>query len=162
MRVSDDCLQRLILVEDLTPSLIDLLGATFQIPPHVFEQHLDRSGYSKESKESNSTVAWHTRSTAQGYSSVTWYRPVLPLMPITSKMREKLLSGRRVRVRCPIEHCREHDVWLGTAANIWRHQLDLSPDPGVYHKASQTDYPVGWEERATTWTRDIEGCRFGM
>ncbi|KAF3041042.1 hypothetical protein E8E11_006437 [Didymella keratinophila] len=39
--IPDECTQRLILIEDLTPALIDLLGATFQIPPHVFEEHLE-------------------------------------------------------------------------------------------------------------------------
>lgn len=160
-RVSDDCLQRTILVEDLSPVLINMLGATFQIPPHVFEQHLDRSGYSKKFESRDNKVAWHARSSAQGYSSITWYRPVLPLIPLTNRTREKLLSGERTKVGCPIEDCEDDYDYIRTVANIWRNRLDLCSEPGVYHKQSKTEYPVGWEERATTWTHDFDGCRFG-
>ncbi|KAJ4300999.1 hypothetical protein N0V90_003088 [Kalmusia sp. IMI 367209] len=44
-KFDEDCVQRIILVEDLSPSLIDLLGATLHIQPHVFEEHLSDSGY---------------------------------------------------------------------------------------------------------------------
>jgi hypothetical protein len=161
--VSDECEQRIVLVEDLTPSLIDLLGATFQIPPHVFEEHLDRSGYKKDTEGRDGRATWHTHSSTQGYSSVTWYRPVLPLVPITSRLRSKLIMDRKPRVRCPFDGCqdRDHNLRLNTESNIWRRQLDLCPEPGVCHKGSDTEYPVGWEERATIWMRDYNGCRFG-
>ncbi|KAF2624662.1 hypothetical protein BU25DRAFT_423788 [Macroventuria anomochaeta] len=160
--VSNDCNQRIVLVEDLTPTLVDLLGATFQIPPHVIEEHLERSGYKKGTEGADSRVAWHTRSSAQGYSSVTWYRPVLSLVPITSRFRSKLIRDRKPRVRCPFDGCQNdgHYLRLNTQANIWRRQLDLCPDPGVYHKDSDTEYPVGWEEKATIWMREYDGCRF--
>jgi hypothetical protein len=161
-KVSDDCVQRMILVEDLTPSLIDLLGATFQIPPHVFEEHLDRSGYRTVLENRDNAAAWYPRSSAQGYSSITWYRPVLPLIPITSRFRAKLITNRKPTVRCIFDGCGHHNIRLGTLANIWRRHLELCPEPGVYHKDSQTEYPVGWEERATIWTRDFDGCKFGM
>ncbi|KAF2995702.1 hypothetical protein E8E13_003855 [Curvularia kusanoi] len=158
--VTDDCLQRIILVEDLSPLLINMLGATFQIPPHVFEQHLDRSGYSKKIESRDNKVAWQARSSAQGYSSITWYRPVLPLIPLTTRIRENLLSGQRTKVRCPVEACDDDDHYISTVANIWRNRLDLCPDPGLYHKQSKTEYPVGWEEKATTWIHDFDGCVF--
>lgn len=160
--VPDDCTQRTVLVEDMAPGLVDLLGATFQIPPHVFEEHLDRSGY-KKSTDNDTRSAWHTRSSTQGYSSVNWFRPVLPLVPVTSRLRSKLIKNRKPRVRCPFEGCEDddHNLRLNTQANIWRRQLDLCPEPGVYHKNSGTEYPVGWEERATIWTHDYDGCKFG-
>lgn len=159
----DECAQRLILVEDLTPVMIDLLGATLQIPPHVFEEHLERSGYRGVVDRRDDATAWHTRPSAHGYSSITWYRPVLPLVPITPGFHAKIIGDNALpQVRCPIEDCEIHDLWFGTVANIWRHKLDLCTDPGVYYKNSQTRYPVGWEERATIWTREDEDCRFGM
>ncbi|KAF9691657.1 hypothetical protein EKO04_010436 [Ascochyta lentis] len=158
--VTDDCVQRIVLVEDLTPSLIDLLGATFDIPPHVFEEHLDRSGFKKGFESREDAKAWHTRSSAQGYSSVMWYRPVLPLIPVNSRFRSRLIRDRRPEVRCPFDGCHPHDLPLGTTANIWRHHLELCPEPGVYHKGSQTEYPVGWEEKATIWKKDIDGCDY--
>lgn len=30
----------------------------------------------------------------------------------------------------------------------------------MYHKGSVTEYPVGWEERATIWSRKIKNCHF--
>jgi hypothetical protein len=161
--VSEECAQRLILVEDLTPALIDLLGATFQIPPHVFEEHLERSGYRGVVDRRDDATAWHTRPSAHGYSSITWYRPVLPLVPITPGFHAKIIGDNALpQVRCPIEDCQVHDLWLGTVANIWRNKLDLCTDPGVYYKNSQTRYPVGWEEKVTIWTRDDADCKFGM
>lgn len=160
--VSDHCIQRIVLVEDLTPNLIELLGATFQVPPHVFEEHLDRSGYTKDLEGGDRKKAWHSRASTQGFSSVTWFRPVLPLVPVTSRLRSKLISDRKPRVRCPFDGCQAHghNLRLNTQANIWRHQLDLCPEPGVYHKDSDTEYPVGWEERATMWARNYDECQF--
>lgn len=161
--VSDDCEQRLILVEDLTPALVDLLGATFQIPPHVFEEHLERSGYTGVVDDRDDAATWHTRPSAHGYSSITWYRPVLPLVPVTPKFYAKIISDAALpQVQCPIEGCKKHSLWLDTTANIWRHQLDLCTNPGSYYKSSLTKYPVGWEERATVWTQKVKDCKFGM
>lgn len=161
--VANDCIQRLVLIEDLTPDLIDLLGATFDVPPHVFEEHLDRSGYRKASEQRRDAKAWQTLSSAQGYSSVMWYRPALPLIPMTPRFRTKIIKDTKPEVQCPFDECpiANHYLPLAATANIWRHQLDLCPEPGVYHKGSETEYPVGWEEKATIWKRDIDGCEFG-
>lgn len=160
--VPEKCIQRLVLIEDHTPALIDLLGATFQIPPHVFEEHLERSDYTGVWERHDDATQWHTHPSAHGYSSVTWYCPVLSLVPLTSKFQAKPIGdGALPQVRCPIEGCEPHNLWLDTLANTWRHQLDLCTEPGVYYKNSQTKYPVGWEERATIWTRELCGCKFG-
>lgn len=158
-KVPEDCIQRIILVEDLTPLLIDLFGATFQIPPHVFEEHLDRSGYRRGEETSNRAAAWHTRSSAQGYASVTWYRPVRPLI-LRSGFRSKLINSQTTTLPCPYEGCRNHRLDLSTLANIWRRNIKLSPEPKGHQ--IEKDYPVGWEERATVWTREFENCKFGM
>jgi hypothetical protein len=155
--VPDDCIQRIILVEDLTPLVIDLLGATFQIPPHVFEEHLDRSGYRPGGETNNRAAAWHTRSSAQGYSSVTWYRPVRPIIR-TSGYRSRLVNNQTLNLPCPYEGCRNHRLNLSTLANIWRRNLRLCPDPR--DRQTEEDYPVGWEERATIWSRELEDCKF--
>jgi hypothetical protein len=159
--VADTCEQRVVLVEDLSPALVDLLGATFDIPPHVFEEHLDRSGYKTMVESRKSASAWNLRSSAQGYSSVTWYRPVLPLFPLNSRVRTGLIKNRNLLIPCPLEECSQHNVPLGTSGNIWRHFTELCSEPGDYYKGSETEYPVGWEERATVWTHDFNGCKFG-
>ncbi|KAF2714789.1 hypothetical protein K504DRAFT_10796 [Pleomassaria siparia CBS 279.74] len=155
-----DCVQRTILIEDLTPSLIDLLGATFMIPPHVFEEHLDRSGYRMVPEDRDIPVTWHARSSTQGYSSITWYRPVLPLIPINPRFRNRLISNRIPTVRCFFRDCGRHDLRLRTLGNIWRRPLDICPEPGIHYKNSSTEYPVAWEERVTMWTQDFDGCKF--
>jgi hypothetical protein len=159
--VADTCEQRVVLVEDLSPSLVDLLGATFDIPPHVFEEHLDRSGYKTMNESHKGASAWNIRSSAQGYSSVTWYRPVLPLVPLNSRLRTELIKNQSLQVRCPLEGCAQHNIPLGTSGNIWRHYTALCSEPGGYYKGSETEYPVGWEEKATVWTKDFHGCKFG-
>jgi hypothetical protein len=154
--IPDNCLQRTILVEDLTPSLIDLLGATFHIPPHVFEEHLHHSGYKTTSEKQDKPDSWYPHSSAQDYSSITWYRPVLPLVPITSRFRSKLIKNQKPTIRCMFDGCRRHDLHLRTLSNIWRPYLELCPEPGVYYKNSQqTEYPVAWKERVSIVTQDI-------
>lgn len=161
-KVPTNCSQRIIFVEDLNPSLIDYLGATFQIPPHVFEEHLAGSGYSKRVENNDRAATWQARSSAHGFSSITWYRPALALVPLTSRFRARLVADLRPSVRCPFDACNQHhNVPLETSANIWRGHLGLCPEPGVYFRGSETEYPVGWEERATVWTRDIGHCKFG-
>jgi hypothetical protein len=107
--VADACEQRVVLVEDLSPSLVDLLGATFDIPPHVFEEHLD-SGYKSMNESHKGASAWNICSSAQGYSSMTWYRPVLPLVPLTSRLRTELIKNQSLQVRCPLEGCARHNI----------------------------------------------------
>lgn len=161
--VPENCRQRIILVEDLSPSLVGLLGATFQIPPHVFKEHLEGSGYRRATENHEESKAWQTRSSAQGYASITWYRPVLPLVPMNAKLRARLLLNTRPAIQCIFEGCKmRHNVRLGTMANIWRRNLRLCSEPGDYHKGSKMEFPVGWEERATIFTKDIDRCKFGL
>lgn len=168
LRITDDCVQRVVLVEDLSPKLVDLLGATFDIAPHVFEEHLGFSGYRRRDVDTDTKKnTWNTRSNALGYSSVAsvkWYRPVLPLIPIDQRFRRSLIRDQRPQVNCPQANCpydEEHTLPLSATANIWRHFLELCPEPGTYHRGSRTEYPVGWEERVTIWKQNLDGCEFG-
>ncbi|KAF1357262.1 hypothetical protein EJ07DRAFT_157872 [Lizonia empirigonia] len=102
--------------------------------------------------------SWHTRSSAQGHTSVTWWRPILALIPITAKYRKDLIGVKRPRVRCLIEGFQRLDLHVATAATIWRYQLGLCPERDFYHEDPDTEYPVGSEERVITWTRDIGAC----
>ncbi|RAR04102.1 mg2+ transporter -like zinc transport protein [Stemphylium lycopersici] len=154
--VSSDCIQRVILVEDISPSLIDYLGAVFDIPPHVFEEHLDGSGYAGDLSQRSGAARWQNHFPDQGSSSVTWFRPVIPLLPITPELRDDLLQNKRPPIRCVAANCKEkHHICVQTTTNIWRRNMALCPYPGVYHKHSETDYPVGWEERMTICVREF-------
>jgi hypothetical protein len=160
--VPEGCLQRTIFVEDLNPSLVDFLGAAFRIPPHVLEDHLEESGYAPPNSKSKSSRRWQKRFSTQGSSSITWLRPVIPLLSVSSDLRDRLLEDSSPRVRCFSDSCKQqHDVNLRRDANIWRRNLALCPYPGVYHQGSETEYPVAWEKRVTIWTREFDSCRFG-
>ncbi|KAF2852096.1 hypothetical protein T440DRAFT_517046 [Plenodomus tracheiphilus IPT5] len=159
--VPNECVQRVIIVEDLAPMLIQSLGAIFQIPAHVFEEHLKDSGYQPVRDSWSTTATWDAQSSAQGFFSMTWYRAVMPIVPITSRNRTKLITNQVVSMSCVDDDCgKQHNISVKTAKNVWRHSLDLCPEPGVYHKGSRTEYPVGWEERATIWSRKIGNCNF--
>jgi hypothetical protein len=154
------CHLRMIFVEDLNPTLIDYLGASFQIPPGVFEKHLNGSGYTRESLKGKTHARWLNHSSSPDCSSITWFRPVIPLLPATSGFRSQLLDSGSPKVSCMLESC-EKDYTLRTTANILRRNVSLCPSPGAYHKGSETDYPIAWEERVTIFTRRIDGCKFG-
>lgn len=155
------CHLRMIFVEDLNPLLIDYLGATFQIPPGVFEKHLDGSGFAGESFDDKKPARWLNHSSSPDCSSLTWFRPVIPLLPVASNFRSQLLSNLRPKVNCMLEGCGKVHK-LQTTANILRRNVKLCPSPGAYVKGSDTEYPVAWEERVTIFTRRIDGCKFGM
>jgi hypothetical protein len=160
--VPPHCLQRVVLVEDLNPSLINMLGVTFQIPPHVFAEHLDRSGYNKKYEEKQHDD-WKVGSSVQGHTSISWYRPVLPLIPLTQDTIKKLTSGDTATVGNISQNRGKRDsgtTCLRTVSNIWRPDLGLCCEPGLCYKGSKLEYPVGWEEKATVWTREIEGHKY--
>lgn len=177
--VPEGCHQRLILVEDMCPALVNLLGVTFRIPPYVFERHLHRSGYATEQNGLHEIKpTWHSRPSAEGYCSITWYRPVVPVVPLTTRLRKELVEADRdpttkaklgskqggdskgPEIDCPFkEGLPKHKVRLSTCSNIWRGWLALCPTPGVCSRNSAIEYPVGWEERATTWTYSFNGCK---
>jgi hypothetical protein len=159
MNISSPKTQRIVLVEDLSPRLIDLLGATLGIPPQVFEDHLDRSGYNPILGKAVNPSAWRSRYSVQGYSSMTWYRPVISVVPVHTEFRDRLVEGYS-----PLLRTTSNDggkVRVVTTSNIWRPNLKLSPEPGACHKGCGTEYPVGWEEKATIWVNHINGHHFG-
>ena len=66
---------RLVVVEDLGPSLINLLGATFGLSPEFFEEHLYRSQYSGFGVHEPSPRTWRTSNLQKDYVSFAWSRP---------------------------------------------------------------------------------------
>jgi len=155
------CPLRVIFVEDLNPSLIEYLGAAFQIPPGVFEIHLDGSGFVDETPDGMTRGRWMNHSSSPDCSSLTWFRPIIPLLPVNSDFRNRLLHDRNPKVRCMVEGC-EKDHELRTTTNILRRNVKLCPCPGAYQKGSETEYPIAREERVTIFTRLINDCKFGM
>ena len=148
----------------MSPRLIELMRKTFSIPLHVFEEHLDQSGYMGSSEVQQTSTPWNLRSSAHGHLTVTWYRPVVPLIKVHSKFRGGLIDRQPPPLCCIFKGCKfpEHKLKLRTMNNIWRPHLHLSPLPGIGAKESTSEYPIEWEERATIWVEELHGCRFGI
>lgn len=152
--------QRLIFVEDLSSQAVELLGATFQINPEFFADHLQQSGYHDSSaKYAQLYPDWETLPSVKDHTSFEWYRPILPLMPIKQSFRDKLIDGQRPRLSCPYPACnRTHNV--RTLYNIWRWPWKLSPIPTDRQTVEDENSPMGWRERVTVWTKVIAGCAY--
>lgn len=95
---------RVVLVEDLTPSLIDALGNTFDIPPGAFAEHLNQSGYSWDSYEHEPPSKWHDAYLSKAHASLRWFRPV---------RQEKTVTGwlKHPEIFLKTEYTATDDVW---------------------------------------------------
>ena len=97
--ISDpEILTRMILVEDLSPLLIDSLGFAFQIDPEFFAEHLNRSGYAGVDYSEASPVHWKTHTLSKAHASMKWYRPVQQNPEVTEWLKNPatLLDWRLV------------------------------------------------------------------
>jgi len=160
--IRSGCVQRLILIEDVSPSLIDLLGATFQVPPYLFEHHLANSGFGMTLDDQETSINWITKALTREYTSITWYRPALPHFRLSRKVHDRLIMNQKPKVPCSDKSHSGHDIRIYTLSNILRRTLQLWPEPTITSEVSQDEYPIGWEERATIWNTFVKGCKIGM
>ncbi|KAF2119527.1 hypothetical protein BDV96DRAFT_642547 [Lophiotrema nucula] len=66
-----------ILVEDLCPQLVDMVGEVFRKPhPEIFAEHLHRSGHKADYAWEASSDQWVTAGFRKPFCSIRWYRPV--------------------------------------------------------------------------------------
>ena len=164
---------RLLVVEDLGLSLIDLLGSTFNIAPEFFEEHLHRSGYHSGKENEHSPQTWSTSSMRKSYMSLKWYRPVTRWRqePNSLEQRRMLLNTRDKKTSglltgsYDVVHTagkREGSVstvnyTIKTLSNIFRPEWAMSTEPdGIIPLTA----PSGWEERATACAVTLEGHRY--
>ncbi|KAI9702191.1 MAG: hypothetical protein M1820_006273 [Bogoriella megaspora] len=143
---------RLLLVEDLSPLLINLLGDAFQMSPEFFEEHLRSSGYQFED-EGNTSNAWGTDAALKGFGSIGWHRPASALLD--SNGRNLLLEGKGWSTQCA--NCSLLHLFDPTT-NIFRRVWDLSSDPNIVASSSKPT-PTALEEKATFWTRRVGNCK---
>ena len=169
--------RRIIIVEDLSPTLIDKLGSIFQITPEFFEEHLNRSGYSRDSYNDSDIRTWNSSLVKKNYFSLKWQRPVYreACEPTSSNRRERLLGSHEPRMP-PVEWLsevlipnppekesrlvtRRHNVFLN--GNIFRQEWVLSIDPDILVPPTGQNARGAWEERATLFRTNIDGCDLG-
>lgn len=159
-----DVRARLILVEDLSPDLISLLGQTFHLNPEFFEEHLINSGWSDGLYGDPEPTTWNTRRIDRNYTSIRWYRPIKPLKPslvtaLSMVHRSELMNDAGFMSEWRKEHggARRRTSWK-SMVNIMRSDWDLSP------KASTNSAVTGsraWLEKMSICTAELDEFPFG-
>lgn len=156
---------RLIIVEDLSPRIINFLGYTYGISPEFFEEHLLNSGYLNTNNsglyKDPASTTWTTCSLKKDYVSLKWYRPVLrlPKPPFSSKSEEDLLNPSPGHLSYPPRPGKMHPQVFIAETNIFRSKWDLWTDPNTL--PSQKRY-CAWEERASVFSKKFGKLSVGM
>jgi hypothetical protein len=148
---------RFILIEDLSPPLIEALGSVFWMNPEFFEVHLTDSGYRRESCHDPSLHTWNTHACSKNIVSVKWFRPVQRQYrkPKSAAEREKLVSKNDGTAYLRwLSKDDEEDDWtteniLSLNSNIFRPEWALAANPSELSLGEGSAFPGAWEERAT-------------
>ncbi len=148
---------RLILLEDIGPTLINLLGATFDLSPEFFEAHLHRSGYRGNELNDVPPSAWKTRNLQKDYVSIEWRRPVERWRqePITPLQWDELLGLESSRL---LGDLKDAEYRLNTTTNVFRPEFPMYTNPdGELPEMTAS----GWEERATACVVELDHLKYG-
>lgn len=148
---------RLVLLEDIGPTIINLLGAMFGLSPEFFEEHLYRSGYRGNELNDVPPSAWKTRNLQKDYVSIEWRRPVERWRqePITPSQWDKLLGLESSRLLGDLEDAKYR---LTTTTNVFRPEFPMYTDPdGELPEMTAS----GWEERATACVVELDHLKYG-
>lgn len=151
---------RLILAEDLSPLVVDLIGGMFRMSPEFFEDHLSLSGYTGSDSEGERRPTWLLNTSIKMSFSMDWYRPALPEVPITEMLRKNIIDDQWPKIRVPSCDNQVHTV--RTCSNILRRQWDLSSEPRRQISGQKVERPVGLEERITVWKKQLKNFRISM
>ena len=156
---------RLVVVEDLGPSLINLLGATFDLSPEFFEEHLYRSGYRGYRVSEASPSTWTTSNLQKNYVSLAWSRPGESWTTVIEPGRwDNLLGHDTARVEVVTQFTDEigqsENVFHKFVAktNIFRSRSEMSIDPAG---RLPDKVACGLEERATVCNVKYNGIQYG-
>lgn len=165
---------------DLTPALIDALGAAFDMDPEVFEEHLYDSHYAMELQLQPPPDSWCTNGMRKSWRSLRWLRPVLrrPLPPAPLRSYQTNITSNVGRLKkkdsltvswdvveeigvseAGITQSRRISHTIEPVVNVFRNEMSLATDPYALEKAGDLvdelrhprGVPWAWEERATVW-----------
>ena len=155
---------RLVLVEDLGPTLINLLGAMFDLSPEFFEEHLYRSDYRGSGASGVSPLTWRTSNLRKNYVSLAWSRPGEYWATIEQDQWENLLGHNPACVEAVTQfedkRGQTSNVYHEFVAktNIFRLESEMSANSaGILPEK----YPCGLEERATVCSIEHDGLQYG-
>lgn len=151
-QIPENVKQRLLIVPDLAPQIISLLGNLFGLSPEVFEEHLINSGYEGANYDDKPAHTWSTAKMKKSHASIKWYRPVQrrPVAPYSARDREILLDPTQGRL---VNYAIDSHVYQ-TRSNIFRSEWEMWTDPKI---TTQEERICGWEERATVWSQKLDG-----
>ena len=155
---------RLVIVEDLGPSMIDLLGATFDLSPEFFEEHLHRSRYGGSLSHGSSPSTWRTSNLQKDYVSFAWFRlgeswkrDIEPEkwnhLLTQGTVTEMVTRGIDKQGKTSLVH---HNFLAKT--NTLRYQTEISMDPSG---RLPDKVPCGLEERATLCCVESNSIQYG-
>ena len=155
---------RLVIVEDLGPSLINLLGGTFDLSPEFFGEHLYSSYYHGPGISEASPSTWRTSNLQKDYVSFTWSRPGECWSILRPAQWKDLLTQDYAAVGT-IEQIDDrnrqssnvfHKFMAKTNIFRWPSELSTDPDGRV-----PDNVPCGWRERATVCNKKFNGLQYG-
>ncbi|KFY53110.1 hypothetical protein V496_07894 [Pseudogymnoascus sp. VKM F-4515 (FW-2607)] len=149
-KIPEGVLQRLLIVPDLSPQIINLLGGLFGLSPEVFEEHLINSGYNGAKYNDKPAHTWATAKMKKSHASIKWYRPVrrCDVAPYSKQELEVLLDPAQGRLN------RDKGVAVyQTKSNIFRSEWEMWTDPKI---TTRDERVSGWEERATVWIQKLD------
>ncbi|KAI4193099.1 MAG: hypothetical protein LQ348_002970 [Seirophora lacunosa] len=144
---------RLLIVDDLSDTLIYLLGNCLHITPELFEEHLLNSGWYNNAYEDRDTDLWSTRDLAKSYASIRWYRPVE--QRVARPYEEKASGGMLDPLTTP-------DSWEENPSPTRRILHFTKPLVNLLRRPWEADLASmgfsAWEEKATVWETFVGGC----
>lgn len=159
--IPDHVRQRIVVVEDLCPRTINLLGTLFGISPEFFEEHLINSGFGGANYDDPPSHTWTTSGMKKSFISMRWHRPVvrLPVVPFSERDLNELLDPEIGRVEYRSKTSRTLRVYQ-TETNILRSEWALWTDPAITTTRKRF---CGWEERVSVWNQKMRerDCQIG-
>lgn len=144
---------RLLLVDDLSDTLLSVLGNCLHITPEAFEEHLLNSGWHIHAYNDVETDLWTTRNLTKNYASMRWFRPIERRFP--RPYQERLPGDLLDPSNIP-------DTWEERPSPIRRLVHSVHPLVNLLRRpwvgGIGSDSFSAWEERATVWDTNINGC----
>jgi hypothetical protein len=164
--IPPDVHTRVVVVSDLSMTMIDFLGTSFDVSPECFAEHLNNSGYENGTFDDQDPWLWKTAGINKDYVSASWLRPITRSSRTTSPVQlTKLLdpdhNGLQWTEKRVVEQGRKrYPITLhhyeNASTNIVRPEfpLDMTSDAGG-------NEPSSWRERATIWCGIVGMCQIG-
>lgn len=145
---------RLLLVNDLSSKLIDILGSYLHINPEFFEEHILNAGWCDNSYGGTNSGLWNTTaSPGKDYTTIRWHRPVHSISVHPNAAKDALI----------FDPSTIPDSWEenpSPATHIFHSTKPVVNQLRLPWQAIINDYGFSaWEETATVWTTETEHCQ---